>query len=101
MGGFAITNCDRKGTRRQAEPSLRLHRARCRDALEEYGRDAESFGIEGFTNIGAPEDVWRSRIEDWQDAGATHVSVRTMSANLASPQAHIDALRRYREVAVG
>ncbi len=74
---------------------------RVRGYLKDYGRNPESFGIEGFTNIGAPEDSWRSRLDAWRDAGATHVSVRTMNANLGSPQAHIDALRRYREVAVG
>ncbi|MEX1103923.1 MAG: LLM class F420-dependent oxidoreductase, partial [Dehalococcoidia bacterium] len=74
---------------------------RVRGYVKEYGRDPSSFGIEGFTNIGAPEESWRSRLDAWREAGATHVSVRTMNANLDSPQAHIDALRRYREVAVG
>jgi alkanesulfonate monooxygenase SsuD/methylene tetrahydromethanopterin reductase-like flavin-dependent oxidoreductase (luciferase family) len=74
---------------------------RVRGYLKDYNRNPESFGIEGFTNIGAPEDSWRSRLDAWREAGATHVSVRTMNANLTSPQAHIDALRKYREVAVG
>ncbi|HEX6030438.1 MAG TPA: LLM class flavin-dependent oxidoreductase, partial [Tepidiformaceae bacterium] len=73
--------------------------ARVRGYLAEYGRDPASFGVEGFTNLGAPEESWRARIDAWRDVGATHVSVRTMSAGLASPQAHIDALRRYKEIA--
>jgi probable F420-dependent oxidoreductase len=71
-----------------------------RGYLQEYGRDPASFGSEGFTNYGAPEERWRSRIDEWRDAGATHVSVRTMNAGLDSPQAHIDALRRYKEIAL-
>lgn len=74
---------------------------RVRGYLKEYNRDPATFGMEGFTNIGAPEEIWRSRVEAWRDMGATHMSVRTMNANLASPQNHIDALRRYREVVVG
>ena len=74
--------------------------ARVRGYLTEYGRDPNDFGVEGFTNIGAPEERWRSRVEEWRAVGATHMSVRTMNAGLDSPQAHIDAIRRYKEIAL-
>lgn len=73
---------------------------RVRGYLREYGRDPGSFGIEGFTNLGAPPDRWRERLDAWREMGVTHCSVRTMNANLESPQAHIDAIRRYWDEAV-
>ena len=73
---------------------------RVRGYLREYGRDPGSFGIEGFTNLGAPPESWKSRIDAWRDVGATHVSVRTMNAGLDSPKAHIDALQRYKDIAL-
>ena len=73
---------------------------RVRGYLKAFGRDEKSFGIEGFTNLGAPEEGWKSRIDAWKEMGATHVSVRTMNAGLKSPRDHIDALERYKKVAL-
>jgi alkanesulfonate monooxygenase SsuD/methylene tetrahydromethanopterin reductase-like flavin-dependent oxidoreductase (luciferase family) len=70
--------------------------ARLRGYLAEAGRDPSSFGIEGFTNIGAEPEKWGTHLESWREMGATHVSVRTMGAGLATPQAQIDAIRRYK-----
>jgi hypothetical protein len=33
----------------------------------------------------------------WEELGATHLTVNTMEAGLASPQAHIDTIRRFKE----
>jgi hypothetical protein len=38
-------------------------------------------------------------VEKWDDIGATHLSLNTMGAGLDSPDAHIEAIRRYREAA--
>jgi hypothetical protein len=46
-----------------------------------------------------PEDQWTSALEGWRVLGATHVSFNSMGVKLASPQAHIDAIRRFSEVA--
>jgi probable F420-dependent oxidoreductase len=67
-----------------------------RGYLQEYGRDPSTFGIEGFTNLGAPPDRWAERLEAWQAMGVTHVSVRTMNAGLQSPKDHIQAIERYK-----
>jgi probable F420-dependent oxidoreductase len=75
------------------------------DRLHSYlraaGRNPDSFGIEGFGGIaGGDPDRWRQVADGWRAAGATHMSLRTMGAGLATPRDHIDAIRRYKE-AVG
>jgi probable F420-dependent oxidoreductase len=77
----------------------------CRAAIDkirsyarEAGRDALSIGIEGRTTIaqGTPE-TWLKDLADWKNLGATHLTVNTMKAGLATPAAHIDAIRRFKE----
>ena len=66
-----------------------------------YGRRPEALGIEGRINVAnSTPDDWRKAVADWRALGATHLSVNTMGAGLSSPQAHIDAIRRFKE-AVG
>ena len=71
---------------------------RMRGYAREAGRDPSAIGIEGRINItdGDP-DFWVKQAKAWEDMGATHVSVNTMSAGLSSPQEHIDAIRRFKE----
>ena len=71
---------------------------RMRGYAREAGRDPSAIGIEGRINItdGDP-DFWVKQAKAWEDMGATHVSVNTMSAGLSSPQQHIDAIRRFKE----
>jgi probable F420-dependent oxidoreductase len=67
--------------------------------LAAAGRDRQKFGIDPWISIqGAQKDEWRRRVEAWRQLGATHVAVDTMRAGLTSPQAHIDAIRSFREV---
>jgi probable F420-dependent oxidoreductase len=80
---------------------------KCRAAVEkvrnyarEAGRDPERIGIEGRISHGAgSEEAWRKELQAWQSLGASHASFNTMKANLASPAAHIEALRRFKAVA--
>lgn len=72
---------------------------RLRDYIRHAGRKTEDVGIEGRISLfNTPEDEWRSALAAWKDLGATHVSVNTMGVKLATPQAHIDALHRFRTV---
>jgi probable F420-dependent oxidoreductase len=67
--------------------------------LAAAGRDRSSFGIDPWISIqGLGQDEWRRRVEAWRALGATHVAVDTMRAGFASPQAHIAAIRSFREV---
>lgn len=72
-----------------------------RDYARQAGRDPAELGLQGQTNLGrgSPED-WLAELAEWRDIGADYVCLNTMGAGLATPQAHIDALRRYKE-AVG
>ena len=72
--------------------------AQVKDDIRAAGRDPAAFGVEGFTNYanGDP-DRWRRQVDGWKAAGATHVSLRTMNAGLASPRDHIEAIRRYKD----
>lgn len=67
--------------------------------LEEAGRDRSQFGLDPWISIGGlDQDEWRRRVVAWRDLGATHVAVDTMRAGFTSPQAHIDAIRTFRNV---
>jgi probable F420-dependent oxidoreductase len=75
---------------------------RLRSHLDVAGREPGTFGIEALVNYQSGPDGWRRDLEAWRDAGADYVSMRAtalrgMGRGLSSPQAHIDALRRYRE----
>lgn len=86
--------------RRFEEPEALIERMRgyARDA----GRDPAAIGIEGRSSVKdqTPDD-WISVFRRWRSLGATHLSVNTMGAGLSGPDAHIDAIRRYREAVDG
>lgn len=68
-------------------------------ALADNGRTRSDFGIEGRFGYGSGKpDEWRKSLEDWRNAGASHVSFNTMGANLTTPQAHIDAIRAFAQL---
>ena len=64
----------------------------------EAGRDPSDIGIEGRASIAnqTPDD-WITAYRRWKALEATHLSVNTMRAGLTGPDAHIDAIRRYKE----
>ena len=64
--------------------------------VDKYGRDRKTFGLEGQLAYGAGPDKWAAHVEGWRAVGASHVCVRTMNAGLATPQDHIDAIRKYK-----
>jgi probable F420-dependent oxidoreductase len=67
--------------------------------LAEAGRDRKQFGIDPWISIqGLGKDEWRRRVEAWRALGASHLAVDTMRAGFTSPNAHIEAIRSFREV---
>ena len=62
------------------------------------GRDPSRIGVEGRISLAesGPDD-WGRLSESWRDLGATHLSVNTMRAGLPTPDAHIDAIRRFHQ----
>ena len=67
--------------------------------LSEVGRESSSMGMEPSINLadGNPE-IRQAHADAWQSMGATHVSINTMSAGIHSPQDHIDAIQKFKEV---
>jgi probable F420-dependent oxidoreductase len=79
---------------------------RCRAAIEKIhsyarsaGRDPNAIGLEGRVPIGhgSPE-TWLKRVEAWKKLGATHITVNTMKAGMGSVAAHLEAIKRFREM---
>jgi hypothetical protein len=67
--------------------------------MEGAGRDRQRFGIDPRISIqGLAEDEWHPRVEGQRVLGASHVAVDTMRDGCTSPQAHVAAIRSFREV---
>jgi probable F420-dependent oxidoreductase len=73
--------------------------ARVQRYAREAGRDPATIGMEGRVNLPGkgPED-WLTEVKAWEEVGATHLSVGTSGGELRSPEEHIDAIRRFKEV---
>jgi probable F420-dependent oxidoreductase len=67
-------------------------------AARESGRDPATLGIDVTLHIAdsGPQE-WAAQTAQWQDLGATHVTLRTMYAGLKTPDQHIDVMRQFRE----
>ncbi len=66
--------------------------------LAEAGRDPAGFGIEAQGRIaGGDSTRWRRHADGWRKLGATHISVVTMSAGLATAEEHLKAASEYRD----
>ncbi len=71
---------------------------RLRTYTIEAGRSPSDVGIEARLSIGTqPPEEWARQAMAWRTIGATHLTVNTMGAGLASPAAHIEAIRRVKE----
>jgi probable F420-dependent oxidoreductase len=85
----------------QMKPNDEARRAleSLRTIAQQAGRDPATIGIEARVSIGGRSpDQWLAETRGWQELGATHLSVNTMNAGLDTPQAHIDAIRRFKDV---
>jgi probable F420-dependent oxidoreductase len=65
--------------------------------VREFGRNPQDLGIQSSTSLAGNEAEWGQRLRDMTSWGVTHVTVNTMSAGLAGPRDHIDAIRKYKE----
>jgi probable F420-dependent oxidoreductase len=81
------------------EPQAEAIIAKVRQYAADAGRDPDAIGMEPRVNYsdGDPE-FWQARAEAWRGFGASHFSVNTMSANLSGPDAHINAIREFKDV---
>lgn len=67
-----------------------------RDYAKQFGRDPGAIAIEGRISYGRGDaEAWVQDLQAWKSLGAGYVCFNTMKAGLASPTAHIDAIRRF------
>jgi len=74
-------------------PDLDQARGIVEEAARGAGRDVASLGMEGrvsWTDAGAAQAA--SQVEQWRQAGATHLSINTMGAGLKAVDDHLGAL---------
>lgn len=84
----------------QPGPQAKETVERFRGYIREAGRDPLDVGIEGrISMFNTAEDAWSASLDGWRDLGATHVSFNTMNVKHPSPQAHIDAIARFMDLA--
>jgi len=76
--------------------------ARVHSYARESGRDPSAIGMECGVRIAdkGPED-WLADVKAWEEMGATHLSVGTGGGGLGSPEKHIEAIQRFKEVMEG
>ncbi len=76
--------------------------AKVRQYAADAGRDPDTLGMEPRVNYGDGDpEFWQARAEVWRGLGASHFSVNTMSAHLTTPDAHINAIREFKDVVAG
>jgi probable F420-dependent oxidoreductase len=76
----------------RAREMVERMRAYARDA----GRDPDALGVEARLDVAHRRDEaeWRAFAEGWRELGASHLCVNTMGLGLASPEEHVETLRR-------
>jgi len=75
-------------------PGLDYAREQVKRAAAAAGRDADSLGMEGRVSWAGDRDKAAADIAAWKAGGATHLSVNTMNAGLATVDDHLAALER-------
>lgn len=64
--------------------------------LAENGRSLADIGIEPRLSYGdGNPDTWQQFLHNWQEIGATHVSLNTMGLGFATPASHLQAMRHF------
>jgi len=73
----------------------RLHRL-----IKDVGREPAAFGIEGRVTLAqVPPGAWAGELVAWRAMrGVTHLCVHTVGLGLKTPDDHVQALRRFKEV---
>ena len=85
----------------QMAPGPQLSEARriVTEAAAQAGRDPASLGMEGRLRWQQDQQQLAAAMRQWQDAGATHLSVNTMGVGLKTVDDHLTALATAAEAA--
>jgi probable F420-dependent oxidoreductase len=79
---------------------LRQDLVRVGAAARAAGRDPSDIGVEARLWPRSPEErTWVAELERWGGEAFTHLSFVTMETGFTTPDAHIDAIRRFMRVA--
>jgi probable F420-dependent oxidoreductase len=81
----------------QPGPQLEEARATVAEGAEQAGRSPDSIAMEGRLDWRGDADEVVRRAEGWREAGASHLSINTMRAGLATVDAHLEVLGRVAE----
>jgi probable F420-dependent oxidoreductase len=73
-------------------PALDEARAIVEGAALEAGRDPATIGMEGRVDWRGDADAVAGQLQQWSEAGASHMSVNTMGAGLTTVDEHLAAL---------
>ena len=104
LGGMAPQVLDRVGRIADGwfpfyNPNLAEQLQAVRNAAQRAGRDPAQIGIECMAPMDDAGTKARDRLRRMQDLGVTHTAVVTMNSGLEGPRAHIDAIKRFWDVA--
>lgn len=84
---------------RPADDEVKAALERLHGYAEQAGRMPEAIGIEPRIGLGQVREADAADyLERWRALGATHITVNFMGAGFKTPQEHIDALRRVRDL---
>jgi len=72
---------------------------RFRGYVREAGRDPARVGVEGRVAATGSVDEWVRQADVFRDMGMTHLELRTAGSGFRDVDAHIDAMRRFKESA--
>ena len=68
--------------------------------LEQAGRTRSQLGLEARISYDTGDpNAWETSVREWQAEGATHLSFNTMGSGFQTPQEHIEAIRKFAQVA--
>jgi probable F420-dependent oxidoreductase len=74
--------------------------ARVHQYAREAGRDLATLPLEGRVRLaGQGPDGWAQQVDAWRSLGATSLIAESRGADLGFPDAHLEALRRFKETA--
>ena len=80
-------------------PKLEQARQELAHAATEAGRDPAQIAMEGRVSWNGNADDMADGLRSWAEAGASHMSINTMGAGLASVDDHLAALTTAAEIA--
>lgn len=69
-----------------------------REQVQAAGRDPAAFGLDPTVAAnGDDPEAWAREAEGWRGLGVSHVTLRTIQTGRSGLDAHLDAMRRFRE----